>query len=602
MAWQESIGRAFGSFARGVDMAWQRTACAVANLRRRLLRNRLPDYVVLTLDGPLSERAPDVPWWYTWLPLYEEALSLEELAKSLRRIAGDPDVKGVVFLLHEPSFSLTQAQSLAQLFARFREWDAQHTAPDASPKQIAVYLQQASIPAYVAACAADRIVLAPLATWDVVGLRAAPLFLKETLAHLGIEFDVVRVAPWKTAADQVSQAEMSEAHREQLAWLLDSLYDDIVSAIAQGRGLNPAQVKALIDAAPLTADHARDGGLVDDLAYEDELPQLLGEAEEPARLKLFDRVERLLLRRPQAHPALQIGVLSLEGAIMPGESRSSPIPLPIFGDTLMGSETVAQMARAARKNPSLAAVVVHVDSGGGSALASDAIWRELKLLDEEKPVIVYMGNVAASGGYYIAAPGRKIVAQNATLTGSIGVITAKAITRGALEKLHARRASVQRGANADIYADDAAWNDAQRQLMDDQIQYIYRRFKTVVAHGRKLDYDDLDEICSGKVWTGKQALGNGLVDAVGDFQVALDFACVAAGLPTDGSVYTTAISAPRRHLLAEPLEAAQGALGVTQRGTLRQIIAAVATGEWEALFGHEHCWLIADGLPRIPRI
>src|SRR5262245_54948543 len=155
MAWQETIERAFGSFAHAVDMAWQHTACAVANLRRRLLRNRLPDYVVLTLDGPLSERAPDVPWWYTWLPVYEESFSLEDIAETLRRIAGDPDVKGIVLLMHEPSFSLAQAQSLAQLFTRFREWDAQHAAPDAPPKQIVVYLQQASIPAYVAACAAD---------------------------------------------------------------------------------------------------------------------------------------------------------------------------------------------------------------------------------------------------------------------------------------------------------------------------------------------------------------------------------------------------------------------------------------------------------------
>jgi protease IV len=241
-------------------------------------------------------------------------------------------------------------------------------------------------------------------------------------------------------------------------------------------------------------------------------------------------------------------------------------------------------------------VVVHVDSGGGSALASDAIWRELKLLDEEKPVIVYMGDVAASGGYYIAAPGRKIVAQNATLTGSIGVITAKPVTAGALDKIHAHRESVQRGDNAAIYADDTMWNEEQRRLMDGQIQYVYRRFKTVVAHGRKLGYDDLDDICNGRVWTGKQALAHGLVDAVGDFQVALDLACVAAGLPTDGSVQTAAISAPRRHLLAEPAEAA---LGVTRARTIRRLAAAVVTGEWEALFGHEHCWLIADGLPRI---
>ncbi len=279
-----------------------------------------------------------------------------------------------------------------------------------------------------------------------------------------------------------------------------------------------------------------------------------------------------------------------------GESRRLPIPLPILGGRTLGSASAVQQIRNARRDPGLAAVVAYVDSGGGSALASDLIWRELELLNQEKPVVVYMGDVAASGGYYIAAPARRIVAQPATLTGSIGVVVAKAVTAGALDKLQARREVVQRGQNAGLYGEDSPWSETQRAQIEGSVRHVYQEFKRRVAAGRNLDYDALDPICNGRVWTGKQALAHDLVDELGDFHTALALACTEANLPVDGSVRTRAISAPHTRLLAEPVDAARALLGLDVAGELQAAAAALLQGD-NNFSAHERLWLFADGLP-----
>ncbi|HXF62339.1 MAG TPA: signal peptide peptidase SppA [Caldilineaceae bacterium] len=596
MAWIERWRRWRGLAGSGLGRAWEQLLCGLANTRRRLLRRRMADYAVITLDHAISEHAPDVPWWYAYLPGVKLPLSLQYLRDALERIAGDPDIKGVVFLLKGPALTLAQAQSLALLFERFRARDRQLRAIGASAKQLIVHLEEAGAAAYVVACAADRVTMTPLTTWDVVGLRVAPTYWRETLARAGIEFEAIKVAPWKTAMDPLIRSDMSDAEREQTNWLLDSLCEDIVAAIAQGRKLPGEQVSALINRAPLTADAALAAGLVDHIVYEDQLAALLGTAQQPARLKPYASLRSLLLRRPRRRPSRRVGVLSLQGAIVVGESRNFPVPLPVFGQRLMGSNTVEQQIRAARKNPRLAAVVVYVDSGGGSALASDLIWRELRLLDQEKPVVVYMGDVAASGGYYIATPGRKIIAQRATLTGSIGVVLVKGVTAGLRDKIGANREVVRRGENAGLFTDDQPWTETQRRTLEESVFHIYNRFKQVVAEGRSLPYEELDAICNGRVWTGKQALDHGLVDELGDFQAALEWACRLAGLPTD-SPPTETISPPRTRLLAEPAQAA--VWGRRAWDAMAELASGLLQGDWPRLLGHDRFWLIAPGLPRL---
>lgn len=590
-----------GTWARvwmAASIGWQRLWCRAANGRRRLLRRRLPDYVALTVDGALLERDPIAPWYYSYLPGYRAPQSLEELERKLLRIAADPDIRGIVLFFKGAVLSLAQAQSLTATFDRFRHRShALHGA--AAGKRVVVFVEQANTGALVAASAADLLVMAPLAEWEIVGLRVAPLFLKETLARLGIEVQVVRVAPWKTAADGFICTELSDAAREQYNWLFDSLYADIVDGIAVRRRLDADTVQTLIDRAPLTATESLAGGLIDHVAYEDELPALLGSAEKPAAIKSFGRVDRLLYRRPQSPPSGTIGVISLSGTIMTGESRSFPISLPFLGDATIGSTTVQQLIRAARQDEDLDAVIVHVDSPGGSALASDLIWRDLALLNREKPVVVYMGDVAASGGYYIAAPGHKIVAQRATLTGSIGVIVAKANLAGAYSKAHVHEDEVVRGAHAGIYGETTAWRGDLLERLEQSLEQTYEAFKNRVSEGRSLDPAALDDLAGGRVWTGAQAHRRGLVDALGDFQTAVDLACAAAGLADSQRVAVVGIMEPKRWLAAEPAVATQLVLGQQRAQQVAALASFVLDGEMSNLLTRERVWLMAPFLPRV---
>jgi protease IV len=532
----------------GLDQFWQWLVCETANLRRRVYRKRLPDYVVFVINQELAERTPLQPWWYSYLPGYQPPLSLASLSAAFRRVARDPDVKGIVLLFKTVPLGMVQAQNLAALFDRFREWDRQYHG-DMAGKRIVVHLEQVTRTTYIAACAADQVLVTPLTNWDVLGFHTSPTFWKETLDLAGIAMDVVKVAPWKTAFDALSEPVMTPEYEAQVQWLYDSVFADLVAAIQQGRGLSGETVKSLIDGAPWTAEQALAAALVDGIAYEDELPVLLGQAGEPATLKPYSAAHRLLFRRPQQRHPSAVGVISLNGAIIPGRSRSFPLPLPLFGEEVLGHLTAQQQIRAARKNPRLAAVVAYVDSRGGSALASDLIWRELKLLAQEKPLVVYMGSVAGSGGYYISLPAHQIV------------ITGKPVLRDAYARLQAQRYSIKRGDHADLYSEDQLWPASQRAKIEEGVQHSYTQFKRRVAEDRALPYEELDAVCNGKVWTGAQALQHGLVDALGDFHVAVECACTLADLPTDGSVRVVDLTPPKERLLAEPAQLQQALLG-----------------------------------------
>ncbi len=594
--WMNKLFDALGALWQLWRRVWVHLICDFYNLRRRIFRGRMAEFPVITLDGPITERVASVPWFYAYLPNFSVPMSLQFLNKALRRMAEDPDLKGVIFLVKSPQLSLAQAQSIALKFGRFRTWD-RAANPGAMPKRIIVHMEQAGAATFMLAAAADEIYMTPLSDWGVAGLRSEGVFLKESLARIGVEMDVVKIAPWKTAMDRFANSEMSEADRAQRTRLLDGWYEDMVAAIAAGRKLTPEAVRGLIDRAPLFADDALAAGLIDGICYEDELAATVGkETGRPAweaKLLPYKEARRYFYHRPVVRNAKAIGVIGLHGMILPGESRSFPVPLPIFGEETMGSSSVQQMARAALDNDRLAAVVVHVDSGGGSALASDIIWRELDTLAGKLPVVVYMGDVAASGGYFIATPGRKIVAQRATLTGSIGVITGKPVTAGAYAHLGANREAVQRGANAGLYSDAQPWSDSERAQVEHDIRHVYDLFKRRVADGRGLDFDGLDAIANGQVWTGAQAQAIGLVDEIGDFQTAMLMACDMAGLPMNYSVPIVPIKAPGG-LLAQPFKQAKE----TFMG-LSALTSAVLRGEISELFGRERIWFIADGLPKI---
>lgn len=552
--------------------AWRRGIVGFRNSLRRLRPARV-DYVVLAVGGPLPERAgPPRNFIQRQLPLPPEPLSLQTLNRRLQRIADAGDVRGAVLVLQDfAGPGLSTLQNLRRSIQRLQ----------AAGKDVVVFTPYLDLAHYYVACAADRIVVPPGATFELLGLRLEVVFLKEALERVGIEADILQVSPYKTAGNLLDKPEMTPEQREMLTWLLDDNYKMLTTGIAQGRGLPVDDVKALIDRSPLFPDEAVAAGLIDHVAYEDQLPTLLAAGEsardekekqpaatpqpapasnpEPsasedgasgdgnqqtgdgrdeqsiqqARLLPWSRARRVLLERARRRPNRYVGVVSLEGTIITGASRQPPvdIPLPLVGGAMAGHETIGQMLRRAERSERMAALVFHVDSGGGSALASDLIAQQIRRIARNKPVLVYMGNVAASGGYYVGATGRHIMSQEGTITGSIGVIMGRLNTEDLYAKLSVHRESLQRGARADLYAGSGPLTAEERQILWENLSHTYDRFKRVVAEGRDIPPEKLEPIAGGRVWTGRQAQARRLIDSHGDFVDAVRKAAELAGLP-----------------------------------------------------------------------
>jgi len=543
---------------------------ALTNCRRFVQRKGM-DYVVLTLSGTFPERTPQQrrPFPLSLLRWPPPPLSVQAFADALDRLAIDPRVDGVVLIVSDLAAGLPTCGGLRQAVARFRE----------AGKTAIAYLHDPSLPAYYLASACDQILAPESATFRAAGLWSETLFLRDTLALAGLEADIEAIAEYKVTPDTYRRTEMTEPHRQMLESILDSVYEHILEAIAGGRGLDPEQVQALLDQAPLTAEAARDAGLLDAVCYQDELPVHLGTDKEPAALVTWHQVRRRLVRPRHWHSRRSIGIISLEGVIVTGPSRQLPIPLPIplpLPGAQAGSDTLIQQLRAAAQDKSLAAVVLHVDSPGGSALASDLIWREMVHLRRLKPVVVYMSNSAASGGYYVSAPANAIIAQPATITGSIGIWGGKIVTQGLYDKVRANREVIARGKNAGLYADTAPFDDEQRAKIRADIGAGYARFKARVAQGRGMAEEEVERIARGRVWTGEQALAQGLLDELGDLQAAASRARILAGLDVRRRVPLVDVPTPKRYQLPHAAPAEAGAWLAGFRSLLREGIFALA--------------------------
>ena len=515
--------------------------------RLRLLRPRRIGYVVLRLSGSFSERTlepPRRPFPLSMLPWPPPPPSIQAFDEVLERLAADPRVKGVVLLIAGVSAGPATLSSLRQAVLRFRE----------AGKQAVAYLQELTMWSCYLASACDQILAPESTSLLAAGLWSETLFLKDTLSLVGVEADLESIGEYKASPDTYRRTTMSEPHREMLEAILDSLYTEVVTAVAGGRKMTADRVRELFDEVPLTAEKARDAGLLDGVCYEDELPSHLGTAEAPATLMTGEQVWRRLVRPRRWRSRRAIGVLSLEGLIVSGPSRQPPgwLPLPVPG-AQAGSETLLQQLRLAARNRRLAAVILHVDSPGGSAFASDLIWREVDRLDKVKPVVVYMGNRAASGGYYVSAPARAIVAQAGTLTGSIGIWGGKFVTAGLYGMARARREVVARGKVAGLYSDIARFSDEERARVRAEIGEGYARFKARVVEGRSLTDAQVEKVAGGRVWTGEQALAHGLVDQLGDLHAAAAKARELAGLDLGRYVPLMPIPVPRRYQLPQPL-------------------------------------------------
>jgi protease-4 len=479
-----------------------------------------PQVLNIRFEGPLVDYSPAPR-----LPLLdlEPPPSLATLYRALDRARGDESIRGVALYVQSAHFGLAKAQQLRRQLA----------AMSAAGKFVECYLETAGegsngTLAYYLVSACDHLALSPAGHVNMIGIYADSLFLRGTLDKLRIEPQFSTAGAYKNAGETYTGYGHSPAAREELEELLDDLYEQIVTAVAEGRGLEPATVRGLIDEAPIDAERALAAGLVDALAFPDEFEARLEElvGEEPALVEPRDYAGSGPRR------GRRLAVVFAQGTIVRGNGGIDPWSQQNY----LGADELRRVLRRLSEDADIAAVVLRVDSPGGSALASDLMLREIERLQEVKPVVVSMSDLAASGGYYIAAKAESIVAEPATLTGSIGVVAGKLVTRRFEEELlGVTHDPLRRGANAGIFTSTEPFTEAQEAHLQALIERTYERFLDHVAAGRGMATSDVEEVAGGRIWTGERAAGLGLVDELGGLERALDLARAAANLePHEG--------------------------------------------------------------------
>lgn len=500
-----------------------------------------PEFVVVTVRGSLPERRPVLPGRLRrWMGRMWDAPppeSLEEWRERLRLLAGDPRVRGLVLKLGDLHAGLASLEGLRRSFQQFRK----------SGKRLVAYLATCDLPGYYLASAAETVVAPESAELSLHGLRSETTFLRAALDRLGIQAQISHIAEYKTAAHRFLYPKMTPPQREMLDTVLSTTFGHLIAVVAEARQVAETSVEEAIDEGLMSAADAQGRKLIDVVAFEDDLPRVLAQDGRPARLIPWPVASRRVRRQVQWRSLQRraIGVVQVLGAIVPGESRDLPVPLPGFGQQLTGHETVARALRAAERARAVRAVILHVESGGGSAVASDLIWREVARVQQAKPVVVFMGNVAGSGGYYVGCGARHIVCGETTLTGSIGVVAGKFSLRGLLEKSGARVEMLTRGESATMPSPFAEFSAPQQAALQRWMEDIYRRFVARVAAGRKKTPEEVEAIARGRVWAGRDAAARGLVDELGDFETAVRKAKQLARVPIEADVPVLTIRPPR---------------------------------------------------------
>lgn len=489
-----------------------------------------PDFVHLEIAGRLPERRRRPENWRGWLQrrFSQPRESLEVWRERLTLLAGDPRVKGVVITVGDLQAGPPALESLRRSLMAFRT----------SGKRLIAFLVSANLTTYYLASAADTIVAPESLELALHGPRTEATFLRTALDQLGIQPQFLHIAEYKSAANRLLYPTMPVTQREMLSSLLENTFEEVVGTIASARQLSVETVRQAIDQGLLSATEARERRLLDTVAFADELPTLLSQDGHTAEIQPWERASHRVFH-PYRWRTLErqaVGVVQLLGTIVPGESRDLPLPVPLIGQQLAGHETIARALRRAESSPRIKAIVFHVDSPGGSAIASDLIWREVSRIQRQKPVVVFMGGVAASGGYYVACGAPHIVAGATTLTGSIGVIAGKLNLEGLFEKAGVHREIIRLGATALMPSAFASYSDDEWALLRKWMDEIYQRFKARVAAGRGRSVGAIEEVARGRVWTGRQALGLGLIDEIGDFESAVRRAKELAQMPLDADV------------------------------------------------------------------
>jgi protease-4 len=485
----------------------------------------------LHLSGDIPERPPvEVPFG-----VFAErgTPTVTNIWMLLREAAVDARIKAVVL---EP-------ESLSVGWGKLEEFRADLEQFKKSGKPVYAYLKAPGSREYYVATAADRIYLGPTDWLNVKGMRIELMYFKNTLDKVGVNVQVEHDGKYKDFGDMFTRTSMSPETSEVMNSIVDEVYGNLVTRIAQGRKKTPDAVRALIDQGPLLANDALHEGLVDELRYED---QMFGDLQQKLN---SGEIHKLTTAK---YLKISPGSLGLEGspriAMLVGDGTITRGGSEDEGADGITEEGFNKLLRRIARDSSVAGVVVRIDSPGGDAVASDAIWREMNLLSKKKPVVISMSDTAASGGYYMAMTGDRIVAYPGTLTGSIGVVFGKPNLHGLYDKLGITKDMIKRGRFADIDSDYTELTPAALEKLKDGIDANYRDFVGKVAQARRRTFDQIEPLAQGRVWLGSQALSRGLVDDLGGLDRALELVKQKAKIPASENV-TIVMYPARRSIL-----------------------------------------------------
>lgn len=476
-----------------------------------------PDLLVLEFKGAVPDFTETSPL-QKLIAQKEPPLSLADALKALDEVAAHGGPKGVLIKLDRAQLALVQVQALLRAFDRVKQ----------AGIKISVWGEGLSGPALMLTSAADEALGSSLGSLEFLGVRVRNVFVHDLMGILGVVPLLHRHGAYKSMGDMFTRQSMSEAHREMSEELAQDLHDQILAPIILGRPRDREQLRETFDAAPVSHEAAVEAGILDGVAYRDEVKAkaaALAGVEDPEKARAVTPaayVARATKRRWRAsvwRDLPRVQVIDIRGAIKDeADARGCAAPL------------VCEAVDEAREDEGVRAVVLRIDSPGGSVLASERIWRAIKRLDGEKPVVASMGRVAASGGYYAAAAARSIVAHAGTLTGSIGVVSGKMHLAPALQRWGVTVDGVQVGARAGLVDPDRGWSEGESEAVLRELMHYYETFLARVAEGRKRTRDEIDAVAQGRVYTGMRAKGHGLVDQIGGLRVAIDLAAQHADI------------------------------------------------------------------------
>ncbi len=525
-------------------------------------------------------------------------MALRETVAAIHRAVEDPRVAGMIARVQLAASPPAAVQELREAIVAFSAVKPSLAWAETYPGTLSYYL----------ASAFGEVWMQPSGTVGLIGFASNATFLRDALDKAGIEPEIVTRGEYKSAANLFTEHGFTDAHREAVTRMLESLQEQVWQGVAQSRKVDPGALDGLADRAPLLRDDAVASGLIDRIGFRDEayarIAELVGvgdysDRNPPPRLYLtrYAGAARSRLAPPAPpvpgrRPKPTFAVITVDGAIVNG--RGGPQMLPI-GPSAAGSDTLTAARREAAADDAVSAIVLRVNSPGGSVTASETIWREVKTARERgKPVVASMGGVAASGGYYVAMGADAIVANPGTITGSIGVITGKLVVRDLLERLGVGSDTVRTNANADAWSIDAPFTPEQRAHREAEADLFYKDFVERVAEGRNMTTDAVDIVARGRVWTGTDARNRGLVDELGGFRTAVRRAKVLAGLDADTEVRL--VRCPGSSLLdmVRPRASSQPAaasLPEALGGLLARTFAGILENAEQTMSGASALWL-----------